>query len=97
MARLGRKQNRRIRLVLVDVVVDRSFLLSWLSGAHVLTVQVAFTTPLLASPLLSFAVSAFSLNRDNSAFASHRERSQGGRAKLSVCPVFRYKRTFLTA
>jgi outer membrane protein insertion porin family len=42
------------------------------------------TTPLFASPLLSFALSAFSLDRDNSAFASHRERSQGARAKVSV-------------
>jgi outer membrane protein insertion porin family len=42
------------------------------------------TTPLFASPLLSFALSAFSLDRDNTAFASHRERSQGGRAKISV-------------
>jgi outer membrane protein insertion porin family len=45
------------------------------------------TTPLFASPLLSFAASAFSLDRDNSAFASHRERSQGARAKISVCPA----------
>lgn len=42
------------------------------------------TTPLFASPLLHFALSAFSLDRDNTAFASHRERSQGGRAKISV-------------
>ncbi|OCF37405.1 mitochondrial protein [Kwoniella heveanensis BCC8398] len=46
--------------------------------------QLALSTPLLASPLLSFALSAFSLDRDNSAFASHRERAQGGRAKLSA-------------
>ncbi|WWD21438.1 hypothetical protein CI109_105923 [Kwoniella shandongensis] len=46
--------------------------------------QVSLSTPLSASPLLSFALSAFSLDRDNSAFASHRERSQGGRAKLSA-------------
>jgi len=46
------------------------------------------TTPLFASPLLSFAASAFSLDRDNSAFASHRERSQGARAKISVCPTY---------
>ena len=53
-----------------------------------LTVQVSMTTPLFASPLLSFAASAFSLDRDNSAFASHRERSQGARAKISVCPAY---------
>ncbi|WVQ81608.1 hypothetical protein IAT38_003732 [Cryptococcus sp. DSM 104549] len=46
--------------------------------------QVSLTTPLFASPLLSFALSAFSLDRDNSAFASHRERAQGGRARLSA-------------
>ncbi|UOH82126.1 hypothetical protein LQV05_004817 [Cryptococcus neoformans] len=46
--------------------------------------QVSLFTPLFASPLLSFALSAFSLDRDNSAFASHRERAQGGRAKLSA-------------
>ncbi|WVF69952.1 hypothetical protein IAT40_004737 [Kwoniella sp. CBS 6097] len=46
--------------------------------------QLSLSTPLLASPLLSFALSAFSLDRDNSAFASHRERAQGGRAKLSA-------------
>ena len=49
-----------------------------------LRVQLALSTPLFASPLLSFALSAFSLDRDNSAFASHREQSQGGRAKFSV-------------
>ncbi|WVW78557.1 hypothetical protein I302_100513 [Kwoniella bestiolae CBS 10118] len=46
--------------------------------------QVSLTTPLFASPLLSFALSGFSLDRDNSAFASHRERTQGARAKLSA-------------
>ncbi|KAK6903821.1 hypothetical protein I203_107329 [Kwoniella mangroviensis CBS 8507] len=46
--------------------------------------QVSLTTPLSASPLLSFALSGFSLDRDNSAFASHRERTQGARAKLSA-------------
>ncbi|WVR04592.1 hypothetical protein IAU60_001600 [Kwoniella sp. DSM 27419] len=46
--------------------------------------QLSLTTPLFASPLLSFGLSAFSLDRDNSAFASHRERAQGGRAKLSA-------------
>ncbi|WWC86982.1 uncharacterized protein L201_001863 [Kwoniella dendrophila CBS 6074] len=46
--------------------------------------QVSLTTPLFASPLLSFGVSGFSLDRDNSAFASHRERTQGARAKLSA-------------
>ncbi|WVQ97995.1 hypothetical protein IAU59_005115 [Kwoniella sp. CBS 9459] len=46
--------------------------------------QLSLSTPLLASPLLSFALSAFSLDRDNSAFASHRDRAQGGRAKLSA-------------
>lgn len=46
--------------------------------------SVSLTTPLFASPLLSFALSGFSFDRDNSAFASHREQAQGGRAKLSV-------------
>lgn len=46
--------------------------------------SVSLTTPVLASPLLSFALSAFSFDRDNSAFASHREQAQGGRAKFSV-------------
>ncbi|WWC67858.1 uncharacterized protein I206_101775 [Kwoniella pini CBS 10737] len=46
--------------------------------------QVSLSTPLFASPLLSLAVSGFSLDRDNSAFASHRERTQGARAKLSA-------------
>ncbi|WVO18244.1 hypothetical protein L204_105952 [Cryptococcus depauperatus] len=46
--------------------------------------QVSFTSPLLASPLLSFALSAFSMDRDNSAFASHCDRAQGGRVKLSA-------------
>ncbi|WWC59344.1 uncharacterized protein I303_101896 [Kwoniella dejecticola CBS 10117] len=46
--------------------------------------QVSLSTPLFASPLLSFALSGFSLDRDNSAFASHRERTQGARAKLSA-------------
>ncbi|ORX38854.1 surface antigen-domain-containing protein [Kockovaella imperatae] len=46
--------------------------------------QASLTTPLFASPLLSFALSAFSFDRDNSAFASHREQASGGRAKLSA-------------
>lgn len=46
--------------------------------------QLAFSTPLLASPLLNLSLSAFSLDRDNTAFAAHRERSEGGRAKISV-------------
>ncbi|ORY31035.1 surface antigen-domain-containing protein, partial [Naematelia encephala] len=46
--------------------------------------QVSLTTPLLASPLLSLALTAFSQDRDHSAFASHRERSQGGRAQFSA-------------
>ncbi|TYJ58282.1 hypothetical protein B9479_001108 [Cryptococcus floricola] len=46
--------------------------------------QLSLSSPLFASPLLNFALSAFSLDRDNSAFASHRERSQGGRANLSM-------------
>ncbi|WRT64839.1 uncharacterized protein IL334_001775 [Kwoniella shivajii] len=45
--------------------------------------QASLTTPLFASPLLSFGISGFSLDRDNSAFASHRERTQGARVKLS--------------
>lgn len=46
--------------------------------------QLAFSTPLLASPLLNLSLSAFSLDRDNTAFAAHRERSEGARAKISV-------------
>lgn len=46
--------------------------------------QATLATPLFASPLLNFAVSGFSLDRDNTIFASHRERSQGVRAKLSA-------------
>jgi outer membrane protein insertion porin family len=46
--------------------------------------QLAFLTPLLASPLLNLSLSAFSLDRDNTAFAAHRERSEGARAKISV-------------
>ncbi|KAK4686090.1 hypothetical protein P7C73_g4041, partial [Tremellales sp. Uapishka_1] len=49
--------------------------------------QATISTPLFGSPLLAFSLSAFSLDRDNSAFASHRERTQGGRARLSaICP-----------
>lgn len=46
--------------------------------------SVSLSTPLFGSPLLSFALSGFSFDRDNTAFASHRELAQGGRAKLSV-------------
>lgn len=46
--------------------------------------QASFTTPVLASPLLSFSLQGFSFDRDNTAFASHREEAKGGRAKLSV-------------
>lgn len=46
--------------------------------------QATLSTPLFSSPLLTFAASAFALDRDNSAFASHRERAQGARAKLSA-------------
>ncbi|KAG7548988.1 hypothetical protein FFLO_03101 [Filobasidium floriforme] len=46
--------------------------------------QLALSTPLLASPLLNLSLSAFSLDRDNTAFAAHRERSEGGRAKISA-------------
>lgn len=52
--------------------------------AHRICIKLNFTTPLAASPLLDFSLSAFALNRDHSAFASHLEQSQGGRAKLSV-------------
>jgi hypothetical protein len=41
----------------------------------------------LASPLLSFALQAFSFDRDNTAFASHRESATGGRARFSVSRV----------
>lgn len=46
--------------------------------------SISLSTPLFGSPLLSFALSGFSFDRDNTAFASHRELAQGGRAKLSV-------------
>ncbi|RSH92067.1 hypothetical protein EHS25_008479 [Saitozyma podzolica] len=46
--------------------------------------QASITTPLLGSPLLSFALSGFSFDRDNTAFASHHENAQGARAKLSA-------------
>ncbi|KAJ9113502.1 hypothetical protein QFC20_001853 [Naganishia adeliensis] len=46
--------------------------------------QLNFTTPLAASPLLDFSLSAFALNRDHSAFASHLEQTHGGRAKFSA-------------
>ncbi|KAI9636477.1 putative mitochondrion protein [Dioszegia hungarica] len=46
--------------------------------------QASLTTPVLASPLLSFSLQGFQFDRDNTAFASHREYSQGGRAKLSA-------------
>lgn len=39
--------------------------------------------PVLASPYLNLQLSAFSMDRDNTAFASHREQSQGARVKLS--------------
>ncbi|RXK37485.1 mitochondrial protein [Tremella mesenterica] len=57
--------------------------------------QVMFHSPILASPLLSFALSAFSLDRDNTAFASHREAAQGGRANLSaIAPWGRHDLTY---
>jgi len=84
----GQGQNLHIRSVRFGLV-DGSAAGSLLSKGLKLFSQVAFSTPLLASPLLSFAMSAFSLDRDNSAFASHREQAQGGRAKLSVCRVLR--------
>ncbi|KAL7425148.1 hypothetical protein Q5752_000836 [Cryptotrichosporon argae] len=46
--------------------------------------QASLTTPLLASPNLSLVLQGFSLDRDNSAFASHREASQGARAKVAA-------------
>ncbi|GMK57840.1 hypothetical protein CspeluHIS016_0406740 [Cutaneotrichosporon spelunceum] len=46
--------------------------------------QLAMTVPVLASPYLSLQASAFSLDRDNTAFASHRELSQGARLKLAA-------------
>lgn len=39
--------------------------------------------PVLSSPYLSLSFSGFSLDRDNTHFASHRELQQGGRVKLS--------------
>lgn len=49
--------------------------------------QLLLSAPVLASPLLSASVCAFSSDRDNTAFASHRERAQGVRAKLgALCP-----------
>jgi outer membrane protein insertion porin family len=46
--------------------------------------QATLATPVFASPYLNFSVSGFSLDRDNTAFASHRELAQGGRLKLSA-------------
>ncbi|BEJ02070.1 hypothetical protein CcaverHIS631_0607520 [Cutaneotrichosporon cavernicola] len=46
--------------------------------------QASLGVPVLASPYLNFQVSAFSLDRDNTAFASHRELAQGGRLKLAA-------------
>jgi outer membrane protein assembly factor BamA len=49
--------------------------------------QATFSTPVMASPLLQFSVQAFSFDRDNTAFASHREEARGGRVKFSVSVV----------
>ncbi|WOO83756.1 SAM50-like protein SPAC17C906 [Vanrija pseudolonga] len=46
--------------------------------------QATLSTPLFASPYLTASVSGFSLDRDNTAFASHRELSQGGKVGLAA-------------
>lgn len=45
--------------------------------------SASLAVPVLSSPYLSLLLSAFSMDRDNTAFASHRELSQGARVKLS--------------
>lgn len=46
--------------------------------------QVTLRTPLFASPLHSLALAGFSLDRDNTAFASHWEGLKGGRISYEV-------------
>lgn len=46
--------------------------------------EVSLRTPLVASPLHSLSLTGFSLDRDNTTFASHWEGLKGGRLSYEV-------------